>query len=320
VHRSSPLNQLSVTEEEQLQRERAEQLERDLNVLWSTLPKRVTAEMEEPLPVWPEEPEENILYFIEKNAPDLPVWKREIVRIVRKIAQYFYPQRLTIVLNEGFATFTHYYVMNRLCDQGLITSGAMKEFIHSHTNVVAQPDFMPMNPYALGFGLSMDIKRICEQPTEEDKTWFPNIAVGPWLETIKFVAEAFKDESAILQFLSPHLIRNLRLFSVLEDDKKDHYLVTAIHNEEGYRHMRKMLASQYDPALQNPRIEVQRVNRQGDRTITLRHRQVNRRPLDDEKVKKVLEFTEELWGFPVVMEVETEQDVSTAWRVEQGSV
>ena len=49
-------------------------------------------------------------------------------------------------------------------------------------------------------------------------------------------------------------------------------------------------------------------------------RQVNRRPLDDEKVKKVLEFTEELWGFPVEMEVKTEQDVSTAWRVEQGSV
>jgi spore cortex formation protein SpoVR/YcgB (stage V sporulation) len=25
-----------------------------------------------------EEPEENILYFIEKNAPTLPEWKREI--------------------------------------------------------------------------------------------------------------------------------------------------------------------------------------------------------------------------------------------------
>jgi serine protein kinase len=67
-------------------------------------------------------------------------------------------------------------------------------------------------------------------------------------------------------------------------------------------------------------VKVQRVNRQGDRTLTLRHRQVNRRPLDDEKVRKVLKFTEEPWGFPVEMEVKTEQDVSTAGRVEQGSV
>ena len=67
-------------------------------------------------------------------------------------------------------------------------------------------------------------------------------------------------------------------------------------------------------------VKVPCVNRQGDRTLTLRHRQVNRRPLDDEKVKKVLKFTEELWGFPVEMELETKQDVSTAWRVEQGSV
>ena len=41
---------------------------------------------------FPEEPQENILYFIEKNAPLLEPWQREIVRIVRKVAQYFYPQ------------------------------------------------------------------------------------------------------------------------------------------------------------------------------------------------------------------------------------
>ena len=40
-----------------------------------------------------EEPEENLLYFIEKNSPILKPWQRELVRIVRKIAQYFYPQR-----------------------------------------------------------------------------------------------------------------------------------------------------------------------------------------------------------------------------------
>ena len=37
-------------------------------------------------------PQENILYFLEKVAPRLQPWQREILRIVRHIAQYFYPQ------------------------------------------------------------------------------------------------------------------------------------------------------------------------------------------------------------------------------------
>ena len=49
-------------------------------------------------------PEENILYFLEKTAPRLQPWQREILRIVRLIAQYFYPQRQTKMMNEGCAT------------------------------------------------------------------------------------------------------------------------------------------------------------------------------------------------------------------------
>ena len=57
---------------------------------------------------FPAEPEENILYFVEKHSPRLAPWQRELVRIVRKLAQYFYPQTQTKVMNEGWATFWHY--------------------------------------------------------------------------------------------------------------------------------------------------------------------------------------------------------------------
>ena len=40
-------------------------------------------------------PEENLLYFLEKNAPKLEDWQRELLRIVRLLSQYFYPQRQT---------------------------------------------------------------------------------------------------------------------------------------------------------------------------------------------------------------------------------
>ena len=50
-------------------------------------------------------PEENLLYFIEKHAPRLEHWQRELLRIVRHISQYFYPQQQTKMMNEGCATF-----------------------------------------------------------------------------------------------------------------------------------------------------------------------------------------------------------------------
>jgi stage V sporulation protein R len=86
-------------------------------------------------------PQENILYFLEKSAPRLQLWQREILRIVRQIAQYFYPQRQTKVMNEGCATFVHYEIMNRLYERGLLTEGAMLEFMHSHSSVIYQPRF-----------------------------------------------------------------------------------------------------------------------------------------------------------------------------------
>ena len=141
---------------------------------------------EEKAPLPAEPPQENLLYFIEKNAPRLEPWQREIVRIVRKIAQYFYPQRQTQVMNEGWATFWHYTLLNHLFEEGKVTEGFMLEFLQSHTNVVYQPPFYHsraysgINPYALGFAMYRDIRRICESPTEEDRRWFPEIAGSDW--------------------------------------------------------------------------------------------------------------------------------------------
>src|SRR5699024_12086464 len=71
-----------------------------------------------------------------------------------------------------------------------------------------------INPYALGFAMFQDIKRICQSPTEEDKYWFPDIAGSDWLETLHFAMRDFKDESFISQFLSPKIMRDFRFFTV----------------------------------------------------------------------------------------------------------
>jgi stage V sporulation protein R len=254
------------------------------------------------------EPQENILYFIEKHAPRLAPWQRELVRIVRKVSQYFYPQRLTKVANEGAATFWHYTLLHELYDAGEVDDGFMLEWLANHTDVVTQPPFdsksyRGLNPYALGFAIYRDIRRICEVPTDEDRAWFPEIAGRSWPEAIHFAMANFKDESLIEQYLSPKVMRDLRLF-VLHDgpEDRDHYRVLAIHNEQGYLRLRQALAAQYRAEAHVPQIEVARAGDDTERALLLHHRVLDGRLLDADGVDAVLAHVKELWGFDVVLE------------------
>ncbi len=294
---------ISAQEEERRQSERAEYLQKHVNDLWRTIPKSAAADAQKNAPRFPTEPQENILYFLEKNSPLLEPWQREVIRIVRKIAQYFYPQRQTQVMNEGWATFWHYTLLNELHERGYVTDGFILEFLQSHTSVVAQPAydspyFSGINPYTLGFAMMSDIRRICEHPTEEDRIWFPEIAGSNWKETLQFAMKNFKDESFILQFLSPKVIRDLKLFSIVDDEEEEKIRVDAIHNERGFRKLRENLAGQYNLGNREPNIQVYNVAVRGDRSLTLHHYMHNRRPLGD-STQEVLKHLHRLWGFDV---------------------
>ena len=297
---------LSLAKEKLRQQERADYLQSQVNDLWRTLPAHDTRAGIRTEKRFPPEPEENLLYFIEKNAPLLEPWQREVVRIVRKIAQYFFPQRQTQVMNEGWATFWHYTLLNHLYDEGLLADSFMLEFLQSHTNVVAQPPynsrwFSGINPYALGFAMWRDIRRICEDPDDEDRRWFPEIAGSDWLETFDFAMRNFKDESFIAQYLSPKVMRDFRLFAVLDDDREDKLQVSAIHDDSGYRRVREILSEQYNLGSREPNIQVWNVDLRGDRSLTLRHQQHQRRPLGDSS-EEVMKHIARLWGFTVRLE------------------
>ncbi|HEX7645767.1 MAG TPA: SpoVR family protein [Burkholderiaceae bacterium] len=297
---------LSLEKERARQKEREAYLQTQVNDLWRTLPRREEVAVDQGPMRFPPEPQENLLYFFEKYAPLLEPWQREVVRIIRKISQYFYPQRQTQVMNEGWATFWHYTILNQLYEEGVVGDGFMIEFLQSHTNVVYQPPvgspyYNGINPYALGFNMMRDIRRICEEPTEEDRFWFPGIAGTPWRPALEFAMRNFKDESFIAQYLSPKLIRDFHLFAVLDDDKDDKLEVSAIHDESGYADVRHKLADQYNLGNREPNIQVWSVNTHGDRSLTLRHTQFQRRPLN-QQTEEMLKHVARLWGFDVRLE------------------
>ena len=89
------------------------------------------------------------------------------------------------------------------------------------------------------------------------------------LEAVHFAMHNFKDESFISQYLSPKIIRDFKLFSILDDDRKSVIEVSAIHDEMGYRMIREKLAAQYNLSNLEPNIQVFNVDVRGDRSMTL---------------------------------------------------
>ena len=302
----------SVEQERQRLAERERHAREAEHELWRVVAGRQTPEPPADPDLEAEEraltlPEENVMFFIEKQSPVLKDWQRELIRIVRNLSTYFEPQRQTKVMNEGCACWCHYAIMHRLRDKGLLTEGAMLEFLHLHSSVVAQPPFdhrgySGINPYALGFAMCRDIERICTEPTAEDEAWFPEIAGnGRPLETLKRAWADFRDESFVRQYLSPRLIREFHLFRLDDDPANEHLVVGAIHDERGYRRIRRALADTYDPGETRPRIEVVDADLRGSRRLTLAHTVRRGRTLDALEARRVLRYLGYLWGHTVVL-------------------
>jgi spore cortex formation protein SpoVR/YcgB (stage V sporulation) len=291
---------LNPKREAEKQKERSDYLRKHVNDLWRTVPthesdKKVTKSFD---------PEENLLYFIEKNSPILESWEREICRIVRKVSQYFYPQSQTKVMNEGFASFTHYYIMTELHNRGQIDDGSYMEFLKLHTSVLFQPSFDKpyyngFNPYCLGFDILTDVRRICEKPDAEDKEWFPDLADTDWRSAIRNIVEDYRDESAIRQFLGPKVMRKWGMFKLHTSEKDKEYNVAAIHNDKGFKAIRETLADQYEIGAMIPDIQVVEANLKTDRKLELVHYSYRGSKLREGDAKDVLTNMKKLWGYNV---------------------
>lgn len=283
---------INFTEETRRHQEREDYLQKNINYLWKPVEKKKAKEARR----FPAEPQENILKFIEKNSPVLAGWQREIIRIVRKISQYFYPQMQTKVMNEGFATFTHDYIMNRLYDKDLIGDGTMLEYIRTNSGVIAQYQFQDFNPYALGLSMYRDIQRACENPTKDDKLWFGDICGHNYMEVIKEIVENYRDDSFVLQFLGPNVIEKFKMFQLADHDA-DYFEVARIHDEQGYKDIRRSLSRRYEIGNMIPNIQVVNANLDSDRTLELHHYMTKGATLSEKEATACLMHIKRLWGF-----------------------
>jgi spore cortex formation protein SpoVR/YcgB (stage V sporulation) len=195
--------------------------------------------------------------------------------------------------------------MNRLHEKGQIDDGSFLEFLHSHTSVVMQPGFddrrfSGINPYALGFAMCCDIERVCTKPTDEDREWMGDIAGnGDPYGTLREIWANYRDESFVSQFLSPRVIREFGLFHVVDDEDEEEMNVAAIHDERGYRKIKRALSHHYDIAYRDADIQIVDVDLIGDRKLILQHRVLDGVLLEEKDTEKVLQHVADLWGYDV---------------------
>jgi stage V sporulation protein R len=293
--------------------ERDEQRQRELDIIMQKTSFR-DPELDDEIEH--DEQEENLLYYLMKNSPILEQWQREVLRIVHKINQYFYPQTQTQVLNEGYASFVHYYIMTRLEEKGILSADAFIAFLQSHSGVIYQPPYNSrrysggLNPYYLGFNILMDVKRMIEAPTDEDREWFPHLMGRRWQEVVQEACFEHRDDSFIMQYLSPNVIRKLGLFSVKidrNDDGDPQAFVSEIHDDVGYKQLRINLARSRERINGVPVIKVIGADMEGDRTLSLAYVPYKGRELDRDSATQVADYIDYLWGYPVELDDGTEE-------------
>jgi stage V sporulation protein R len=160
--------------------------------------------------------------------------------------------------------------------------------------------------------MMQDIERIVTNPEAEDREWFPDIAgSGDVMGVLRGVWKDYRDESFISQFLSPRLIRHFRMFHLHDDPEESAGIkVDAIHDERGYRRVRRELARQYDVGFIDANIEVVDVDLAGDRRLMLRHAVLKGAQLSEADAKRVLQHLADLWSYDVSL-VEVDQAGTT---------
>ena len=215
----------------------------------------------------PLEPEEDLLYFIMRYG-HLEEWERNIIDIVRNESLYFIPQIETKIMNEGWASYWHYSILNEL----KLPQDLHMEFIKRHNDVI-RPHIGKINPYFIGFKMFQDIeKRFGKSKIFE-------------------VRELERDSSFLRRYLTQELCEETNLFEYVQ--KGNDFIVDEVSDDIGWMNIRDTLSNTCGMG-SIPCISVENLSRK-DFTLTLRHIYEGRELLIS-YAQSTLKYVKELWG------------------------
>ena len=263
----------------------------------------------------PPKPDQDVLGFIRNHAPYLEDWERDIVDIVRSESLYFYPQRRTKIMNEGWAAYWHKRIMQEMADRDLITDKENEEWWKLHSGVVA-PNPRSLNPYYLGMKMYEYIEDYYNGTLTEKETarlQRDNIQTYPRYEgplkdspAMPHLREAMMyndDQSFIRNYFNPIIAERMEMY--IYEEVEVFGQVEQIVVEDGWEQIREWLVNSMDNNGQ-PLIVVKDGDYNHSGELYLFH-EFSGQELDPKYIEKTLPYVFSLWKRPVYLETQDEK-------------
>ncbi|HEB31426.1 MAG TPA: hypothetical protein ENI15_11215 [Spirochaetes bacterium] len=255
----------------------------------------------------PPEPTVDLLgYIIEHSPRQMMEYEKDILNVILTQAQYFMPYRRTKIMNEGWATFWHEKIMQRLFTEKFLSAEEHGYYNLYNARVKAHNPRM-VNPYLLGYSMFSNIEdrwnkgrfgqayEECDNANKK-KNWDLGLMEG--VKKVFNVRRTHMDWFFVDQFLTKEVIDNLDLYIYQDMDKHTHY-ETVVAETEWMKVKQTMVKSLMNWGI--PRILVIDGNYRGSLQLLLHHNYESL-PLEIEHCNRTLEHIFFLWERPVFLE------------------
>lgn len=233
---------------------------------------------------FPPSPEYDLLWFL-MTYGKIEEWEKDILSIIREESFYFYPNYYTKIMNEGFASYCHSELMQKLN----LPPSDFLEYTKIHERVV-QPgqNKMNINPYFLGFKMLHNIKDQWDEKFENGES-----EIDGWQK----ILEVIKDEddiSFIRNYLTKDLCEELELFVYRHIRLNSGDQVIEIESKN-LDDIKENLAKD----MYNYRAPVIYVEKASSHGLELVHENTQDGALDKKHLRKVMEYIYSIWKSPV---------------------
>jgi stage V sporulation protein R len=242
----------------------------------------------------PAQPEKDLVGYIMRHSRHLEPWQRDVMGIVREEMLYFVPQMQTKVCNEGWAVWAHTRIMRELA----LTDEEFTDYAAMNAGVLSASRFQ-LNPYLLGIKILEDIERRWDNPTVEEREKWGRVG-GEGRKKLFEVREEENDVSLIRNYLTEQLVDDLDLY--LYEREGDQWVIV----DKDWRNVRDNIVARM-ANFGNPTILVEGGDYHHNGELYLRHVH-DGQDLDQTYADKTLEYVYALWGRPVHIETQVEDE------------
>lgn len=264
----------------------------------------------------PPQPDSDILGYVRNHAEYLEDWQRDVIDIIRSEAIYFFPQRRTKIMNEGWAAYWHKRIMTELCERDLITPADSEKWRKLHSGIVSESS-RQLNPYHLGMKMFEYLEEYFNgQLSEEETRWLESqgepvyprydgpLQDSPASEKLREIMATNDDQSIIRNYFDKNIADRLHMY-IYEEVEFGGEMYRKI-KPGGWSEIRDKLVSM----LSNsgiPNIEIVDGNYDKSNQLYLKHN-FDGRALDYNYTSKVMPHLFELWQRNVYLETAKEDN------------